>query len=55
MSDKEKLEQIQKDLKRVEDKLDMLTEKLQKHIRFIDATYEGLKNPINAAKRFLGK
>ena len=29
--------------------------KLNKHIGFIDETYESLKNPINAAKRFLGR
>ena len=46
LSDNEKLEQLQKDLKRVEDKLDTLTKKLEKHIDFIDKTYDGLKNPI---------
>jgi len=35
--------------------LDALDTKLTKHIGFIDSTYEGLKNPINAAKRLLGK
>ena len=30
-------------------------DKLDKHIEFIDKTYEGLRNPINAAKRFLGR
>ena len=35
--------------------LDALNVKLIKHIGFIDSTYEGLKNPIDAAKRFLGK
>lgn len=29
--------------------------KLGKHIDFIDKTYEGLKNPIKAATRFLGR
>ena len=33
----------------------LLLEKLSKHIDFIDETYEGLRNPIQAAKRFLGK
>lgn len=41
------------------DKLQLTLEKLEirigKHIDFIDETYEGLKNPLNAAKRFLGK
>tara|TARA_X000000950_G_scaffold75932_1_gene95052 strand:- start:2839 stop:3018 length:180 start_codon:yes stop_codon:yes gene_type:complete len=35
--------------------IDRLETKLTKHIGFIDETYEGLRNPINAAKRFLGK
>ncbi len=35
--------------------LDSLDAKLTKHIGFIDETYEGLKNPISAAKRFLGR
>ena len=35
--------------------LDALDAKLTKHIGFIDSTYEGLRNPIDAAKRFLGK
>lgn len=55
LSDNEKLEQLQKDLKRVEDKLDTLTKKLEKHIDFIDKTYDGLKNPIEGVKRFLGR
>tara|TARA_B100001057_G_scaffold475760_1_gene542922 strand:+ start:158 stop:325 length:168 start_codon:yes stop_codon:yes gene_type:complete len=55
LSDKEKLEQIQKDLKRVEDKLDSLTKKIERHINFIDKTYDGLKNPIEGVKRFLSR
>ena len=35
--------------------IDRLDAKLTKHIGFIDDTYEGLRNPINAAKRFLGR
>ena len=33
--------------------IDNLDAKLTKHIGFIDSTYEGLRNPIDAAKRFL--
>ena len=33
--------------------MDNLDAKLTKHIGFIDSTYEGLRNPIDAAKRFL--
>ena len=35
--------------------IDELNVKLSKHIGFIDETYEGLKNPIKVARRFLGK
>ena len=35
--------------------LDELNAKLGKHIEFIDKTYEGLRSPIDAAKRFLGR
>lgn len=57
LSDKEKeqLDSLHYKVDRLERKLDELTTKLEKHIDFIDATYEGLKNPIQAAKRFLGK
>ena len=42
-------------LQRIESELKQLNEKLSKHIDFIDKTYDGLKNPINAARRFLGR
>jgi|TARA_B100000925_G_scaffold276076_1_gene242865 hypothetical protein len=32
-----------------------LNDKLTKHIDFIEKTYEGLRNPIDAARRWLGK
>jgi hypothetical protein len=35
--------------------IEQLDAKLTKHIGFIDKTYEGLRNPIDAAKRFLGR
>ena len=35
--------------------LEALDNKLTKHIGFIDKTYEGLRNPIDAAKRFLNR
>ena len=44
----EKVDKLQSTL----DKLDV---KLSKHIGFIDETYEGLRNPIHAAKRFFGR
>jgi|TARA_B100000085_G_C18426411_1_gene464931 hypothetical protein len=42
-------------LQRIETELKELNKKLSKHIDFIDDTYEGLKNPINAARRWLGR
>ena len=32
----------------------MLNERLNRHIEFIDNTYEGLKNPIKFATKMLG-
>tara|TARA_Y100000592_G_scaffold30950_1_gene49361 strand:- start:11855 stop:12022 length:168 start_codon:yes stop_codon:yes gene_type:complete len=52
----------EKELKKLHDKIDRLQKtiedlniKLSKHIKFIDSTYEGLKNPIEAARRWLRK
>ena len=58
MMDKQLLEEIRnlrKSVEQLEDKVDTLTEKLDRHINFIDETYEGLKNPINAARKWLGR
>jgi len=49
------LEIINLRLQQIETNQKLLLEKLSKHIDFIDETYEGLRNPIQAAKRFLGK
>ena len=49
------LEKVTLKLEKIEMQQQLLFEKLGKHIDFIDETYEGLKNPINAAKRFLGR
>ena len=51
----QQLEIINLRLQQIETNQKILLEKLSKHIDFIDDTYEGLKNPINAAKRFLGR
>ena len=52
----------EKELKKLHDKIDRLQKtiedlniKLSKHIKFIDSTYEGLKNRIEAARRWLRK
>tara|TARA_B100000900_G_scaffold256320_1_gene218426 strand:- start:1238 stop:1411 length:174 start_codon:yes stop_codon:yes gene_type:complete len=52
---KNKIEELDKKVDKIQLTLDQLDAKLSKHIDFIDATYEGLRNPINAAKRFLGR
>ena len=63
MNDKEKLrgyrglirrdiDELEVRLNAIEAKIDRLSEKLDKHINFIDDTYEGLKNPIKMATRF---
>jgi hypothetical protein len=49
------LEIINLKLKNIETNQKLLLEKLGKHIDFIDETYEGLRNPIQTAKRFLGR
>lgn len=49
------LEILNLKLDKIESNQKLLLEKLGKHIDFIDETYEGLRNPIQAAKRFLGK
>ena len=46
---------LEKRLSKIEMKIDMLNDKLEKHIDFIDNTYEGLKNPIRMATRFFKK
>ena len=48
-----RIEQVEKKVDKLQKSLDELNAKLSKHIEFIDKTYEGLRNPINAAKRFL--
>ena len=42
-------------LDKIEEEVSNLNSTLQRHIEFIDKTYEGLKNPINAARRWLGR
>tara|TARA_B100002019_G_scaffold256865_1_gene240579 strand:- start:1158 stop:1331 length:174 start_codon:yes stop_codon:yes gene_type:complete len=54
--------ELEKKLDKLIDKVDKLQltieeldAKLNKHIGFIDETYEGLRNPINAARKFFGR
>ena len=50
-----KVEELDKKVEEIRLTLKKIDATLNKHIRFIDETYEGLRNPINAAKRFLGR
>ncbi len=46
------IDEVMAKLNNIDDKINKLNEKLEKHIDFIDDTYEGLKNPIKMATRF---
>tara|TARA_Y100001978_G_scaffold106014_1_gene94708 strand:+ start:252 stop:449 length:198 start_codon:yes stop_codon:yes gene_type:complete len=46
------IDELEKRLDVIEQKIDNLSSQLEKHISFIDDTYEGLKNPIKYATRF---
>lgn len=50
-----KVDELDKKVDKLQLTIEQLNATLSKHINFIDTTYEGLRNPINAAKRFLGK
>ena len=52
---KNSLEKLELKVDKLQLTLEALDAKLTKHIGFIDETYEGLRNPINAAKKFLGR
>ena len=51
----EQIKKLNKKIDKLQDSIDQLDAKLTKHIGFIDKTYEGLRNPIDAARRYLGK
>ena len=48
----DKLNQMESKMDQLESKIEELNGRLEKHIDFIDDTYEGLKNPIKMATRF---
>ncbi len=48
------IDELEKRLDTIEEKIDKLNSILGKHIDFIDNTYEGLKNPIKVATKMLG-
>lgn len=51
----DKIDKLKKQLDKIEKNQEKLDEKLSRHIDFIDRTYEGLRNPIDAARRWLGR
>ena len=51
----DRLEKLELKVDKLQLTLEKIIVKLEKHIDFIDETYEGLKNPIKVARRFLGK
>jgi len=55
MAQKEDIKKLQDKIDRLQKSVDKLSESLYKHIEFIDKTYTGLKNPIEAARRWLRK
>ena len=48
-----KIEKLSVQVEKLSLTVERLSNKLEQHIQFIDSTYEGLRNPIEAAKRFL--
>ena len=55
MSNEKEIKKLHDKIDRLQKTIDDLNVKLSKHIKFIDSTYEGLKNPIEAARKWLGK
>ena len=49
------LQALHEKLEKIQLTVDELNAKLSKHIGFIDETYDGLKNPLYAAKKFFGR
>ena len=54
MNQKE-IDKLNKKVDKLQRTVDKLSEMLYKHIKFIDSTYENLRNPIDMAKKWLGK
>ena len=52
---KEEIKNLNAKIDKLQKSVDKLSEKLYKHIKFIDSTYDGLKNPIEAARKWLRK
>ena len=52
---KEELKKLNAKIDNLQKSIDKLSARLYKHIKFIDSTYDGLKNPIEAARKWLRK
>ena len=52
---KDEIKKLNNKIDKLQKSVDKLSETLYKHIKFIDSTYESLRNPIDAAKKWLGK
>ena len=50
---KKEIEELNKKIDKLQTTVDKLSQSLNKHIKFIDSTYDGLKNPIEAARKWL--
>ena len=50
---KKEIEELNKKIDKLQTTVDKLSQSLYKHIKFIDSTYDGLKNPIEAARKWL--
>ena len=55
MTKNEELNELHKKVDKLQKTVDKLSERLYKHIKFIDSTYENLRNPIDMAKKWLDK
>ena len=55
MTNEKEIKKLNDKIDRLQKSLEDLNSKLSKHIKFIDSTYEGLKNPIEAARKWLRK
>jgi|TARA_B100000123_G_C25629010_1_gene383581 peptidoglycan hydrolase CwlO-like protein len=55
MANEKEIKKLNEKIDRLQKTIEDLNIKLSKHIKFIDSTYEGLKNPIEAARKWLRK
>jgi len=53
MVDEKEIKKLNTKIDHLQKTVEELRDKLYTHIKFIDSTYEGLKNPIEAARKWL--